>query len=58
MKYTVLDALEKGFKTILLVDATLGVNEKPDDVEKAVDQMLKNGAKEATLSEIKQVVIS
>ena len=53
VKYTVLDALGKGFQTVLLVDATLGVNEKPGDAKKAVDQMLKNGAKEATLSEIK-----
>lgn len=44
VKNTVLDALELGFKTVLLLDATLGVNVKPDDSEKAVRTMLRKGA--------------
>ena len=52
VKYTVLDALEKGFETILLVDAMKGINEKPDDAKKAIDKMLRNGAKTITLNEL------
>jgi nicotinamidase/pyrazinamidase len=52
VKYTVLDAVEKGFETILLVDAIKGVNRKPGDAERAIGEMVKKGAKEAALSEI------
>jgi nicotinamidase-related amidase len=52
VKYTVLDALEKNFETILLMDAIKGVNRKPSDAERAIDEMMKKGAKKTTLSEI------
>jgi nicotinamidase/pyrazinamidase len=52
VKNTVLDALEKGFETILLTDAIRGVNEKPDDAKKAINEMLSKGAKPATVSDI------
>jgi nicotinamidase/pyrazinamidase len=52
VKYTVLDALEKGFETILLTDAVKGVNRASGDAERAVGEMVKRGAKKATLSEI------
>jgi nicotinamidase/pyrazinamidase len=52
VKYTVLDAVEKSFETVLLVDAIKGVNRKPGDAERAVGEMVKKGAKKATLSEI------
>jgi len=52
VKYTVLDALEKSFEVVLLTDAIKGVNRKPGDAERAVGEMVKKGAKKATLSEI------
>jgi nicotinamidase-related amidase len=52
VKYTVLDAVEKSFETILLIDAIKGVNRKPGDAERAIGEMVKKGAKKATLSEI------
>jgi nicotinamidase/pyrazinamidase len=52
VKYTVLDAVEKSFETILLIDAIKGVNSKPGDAERAIGEMVKKGAEKATLSEI------
>lgn len=52
VKNTVIDALRLGFETILLVDAIRGVNVKPDNSEEAIDEMIKKGARKATLSDI------
>ena len=52
VKSTVLDALELGFETVLLLDATLGVNVEPEDSDKAIHEMRENGALTATLSDI------
>jgi nicotinamidase/pyrazinamidase len=52
VKYTVLDAVEKDFETVLLIDAVKGVNRKSGDAERAIDEMMKTGAKKATLHEI------
>jgi len=52
VKSTVLDALGFGFKAVLLKDAVRGVNLKPDDSEKAIEEMVKKGAKEAFLSDL------
>ena len=52
VKYTVLDALDKNFKAILLMDATKGVDSNPCDVRKAVAEMAKKGAEKATLKDI------
>lgn len=46
---TVLDALKLGFGAVVLVDATRGINVEANDVNKALDVMTKNGAKQATL---------
>ena len=45
---TVLDACKLGFETVVLVDATLGINVKPGDVDKAIETMLSVGAEQAT----------
>lgn len=45
---TVLDARKLGFEAIVLMDATLGINVKEGDVDRAVEAMLKNGAVQAT----------
>lgn len=39
VKFTALDAVELGFKTNLIEDGCRGVNLKPDDVERAVEEM-------------------
>jgi len=52
VKNTVLDALELGFQTILLVDAIRGVNVKHDDSKKAIEETIKKCAKKATLSDV------
>ncbi len=45
---TVVDARKLGFATVVLMDATLGINVEPGDVNRAVETMLKNGAQQAT----------
>lgn len=52
VKSTVLDALKHGFKVKLLIDAIKGVNLKPDDSQKAIEKMLKEGAKKVTLKNL------
>ncbi|WP_084123623.1 bifunctional nicotinamidase/pyrazinamidase [Aquiflexum balticum] len=44
VKFTVLDALEEGFKTFLVADATKAVNLNPGDYDLAIDEMLRKGA--------------
>lgn len=45
VKFTALDALELGFTTYLIEDASRGVNLQPGDVDKAVEEMLEKGVK-------------
>jgi nicotinamidase/pyrazinamidase len=52
VKNTVLDALKLGYETILLLNAIRGMNIKPNDSEKAIEEMAKKGAKKATLSDL------
>lgn len=52
VRSTVLDALKLGFETILLEDATQGVNVKPGDSAKAVEEMVKKGAKRVALLDV------
>jgi nicotinamidase/pyrazinamidase len=51
VKNTVLDAIERGFETILLLDAVRGINARPDDSEKAVFGMTAKGAETAVLKD-------
>ena len=44
---TVLDARKLGFETVVLMDATLGINVQPGDVDRAIETMLKSGAQQA-----------
>lgn len=53
VKFTVLDALQLGFKTNLVIDGCRGVNLQADDSEKAVSEMVKNGAVIVQSGEIK-----
>jgi nicotinamidase/pyrazinamidase len=43
VKFTALDARGEGFQTFLIEDACRGVNLKPEDVSKAVEEMKKKG---------------
>jgi len=45
---TVLDACKSGFETVVLSDATLGINAKPGDVNRALTAMAQNGATQVT----------
>jgi nicotinamidase/pyrazinamidase len=51
VKYTILNAIKLGFKTVLLLDASRGLNVKPGDVEKAIDEMAAKGAEKVTLAD-------
>jgi nicotinamidase/pyrazinamidase len=52
VKNTVLDALKLGFETYVLIDAIRGVNVQPNDSQKAVDEMILNGAQTITLQNV------
>src|ERR671922_277701 len=48
VKHTVLDGLKEGLKVVLLADSVRGVNVKPGDSERAIEEMLNAGAEVAT----------
>jgi nicotinamidase/pyrazinamidase len=52
VKWTVLDALQCGYKTTLLVDAIKGVNIKPGDSEAALDEMFRLGVQKTTFEKL------
>jgi nicotinamidase/pyrazinamidase len=45
---TVLDARKLGYETVVLTDATFGINVEPGDVDRAFETMIKAGAQMAT----------
>ncbi|MEM2352338.1 MAG: isochorismatase family protein, partial [Thermoproteota archaeon] len=52
VKATVLDSLELGFETILLLDAIKGVDVNPGDSENAIRTMILKGAIAITLEDL------
>jgi nicotinamidase-related amidase len=52
VKNTVLDSLTAGFETVLLEDASRGVDVQPGDSERAIEAMKKAGASVTTLDQI------
>ena len=52
VKETVLDGLKYGFEVYHLDDASRGVNVKPDDTERALQEMTAKGAKRITLQDL------
>lgn len=54
VKFTTLDAIKKGFKVKILLDAVKGVNLKPDDSEEAIKKMVKMGVKKITLKNMEE----
>jgi nicotinamidase/pyrazinamidase len=53
---TVVDACKLGFETVVLMDATLGINAEPGDVDRAIETMLKNGARQITVEDFSEAV--
>jgi len=53
---TVLDARKLGFEVVVLMDATLGINVEPGDVDRAINTMLTIGAQQATADDFMEVV--
>ncbi|TLN20497.1 isochorismatase family protein [bacterium] len=52
VKYTVLDALKRGIRVTLLLDAVRGVDLMPGDAEGAIREMVTAGAVTATLESL------
>jgi len=52
VKYTALDALQEGFKTVVVKDGTRAVNLEEGDYEKAMDELANKGAEVTTSVEI------
>jgi nicotinamidase/pyrazinamidase len=55
VKNTVLDAIKLCLETVLLLDAVQGINLKPGDAEKAIDEMSLNGAEKITLTDLPEL---
>ena len=53
---TVLDARKLGYETVVLMDATRGIDVEPGDVDRAVESMLKAGAEQATTADFPDAV--
>lgn len=52
VKWTALEASKQGFAVTLLVDASLGVNLQPHDSERAIAEMVRQGATLLTLERL------
>jgi nicotinamidase/pyrazinamidase len=52
VKMTVLDSIDLGFETVLLLDAIKGVDLNPGDSEKAIEEMISKGAIGTMLSDL------
>ena len=52
VKSTVLDAIREGLEVVFLSDASMGVDVKPGDSERAIQEMLREGAIKITIEDI------
>jgi nicotinamidase/pyrazinamidase len=52
VRFTAIDALKKGIKVKILTDAIMGVNINPADSQKAIQEMVRQGAKKITLKDL------
>ncbi|MEX0445257.1 bifunctional nicotinamidase/pyrazinamidase [Xenorhabdus sp. SGI246] len=52
VKFTVLDALEHGYETYVIVEGCRGVNIQAEDSQRAIEEMTAKGARLTSLSEI------
>lgn len=53
VRWTVLEGARRGFGVTLLVDASLGVNLQPHDSERAIAEMVREGAGVATIERLR-----
>jgi nicotinamidase/pyrazinamidase len=53
VRSSALDALGEGFEVVLLTDAIQGINVKPGDANRAIEQVIRAGATTATLDTVK-----
>ena len=53
VRSSALDALGEGFEVVLLTDAIQGINVKPGDADRAIEQVIRAGASTATLETVK-----
>jgi nicotinamidase/pyrazinamidase len=53
VRSSALDALGEGFEVVLLTDAIQGINVKPGDADRAIEQVIRAGASTATLDTVK-----
>jgi nicotinamidase/pyrazinamidase len=56
VKNTVLDAIERGFETVLLLDAVRGINANLGDAEKAINEMVAKSTETATLTDFPEPI--
>lgn len=52
VRATVLDAASRGFRPVLLTDAVRGIDVRPGDVDRALEEMREAGARTATLDTV------
>ena len=52
VKHTVVDALTRGFETVVLEDAIRGVEAQPGDSARAIAEMVAHGARPAQVSQV------
>ncbi len=53
---TVVDARKLGLEAVVLMDATLGINLEPGDVDRAIETIVKYGAQQATADDFPDAV--
>lgn len=56
VRASVLDAVEKGFRPVLLLDAIRGIDVEPGDQARALDVMMRSGATTATLATLDETL--
>ncbi len=54
VRATVLDAIERGIEPVVLLDAIQGIDVEPGDEARALDEMMRAGARTATLATIEE----
>jgi len=52
VKFSTHDAIKRGIRVNLLMDAIKGVNVRPDDSGRAIKEMVESGARPITLKEL------
>lgn len=56
VRYTALDALRKGFRVTILIDAIRGFDLEPGDSQRAIDEMVLNGAETSEIEDVEKEI--